>query len=253
MENSKFKTLSVSEIVNQNPGSIKIFEKFKIDYCCNGKLSFVEACQKAKVSEEFILEELKGLIAESHNTSIHALELPLDMLANYIVQNHHMYVKKATPQILFLANKVETAHGHRHPELAEIKRQFKILSDELEKHMYKEEIILFPTVINLAKHHNNLSVHHEKFTEGVGFRLMDLIEAMETEHESAGQCLRKMREASNEYSLPPEACNSYRLLYERLQEFEEDLHTHIHLENNILFPEALELEARLASDSACLL
>ncbi len=249
MENLELKSMSVSEIVNRYPGAVEVFEKFKIDYCCHSKLNFAKACQKANVDEVFIRKELKYAVAEIPATSTNAHEWPLDLLANYIVQNHHLYVRKAIPGIVVLANKVKIIHDRRHPELAEIKKQFGILKDELEKHMYNEETILFPSIINLVS--QNFGDHPDA-GRIIGFRLMDSIGLMEEEHESAGQCLTKIRMTSNGFIIPSDGCNSFRLLYQRLEEFEEDLHTHIHLENNILFPKALMLEAKLVGDLACL-
>ena len=248
MDKQRLKEISIAEIVNRNPGSVKIFERFKIDYCCNGKLNFEEACRRASVSEEEVLVQLNDIVSDTLMAPIRPQDWPLDFLANYIVQNHHTYVKKLIPEILFLSGKVSMAHGSRHPELSVIEQQFKVLSEDLEKHMYKEEVVLFPEVAMLVKQSSR-----KKKIEGIAFRLKYPVEVMESDHENAGQILAKIRELSADYALPPDACNSYSLLYSRLKEFEEDLHLHIHLENNILFPKTLELEARLVTDSACLI
>ena len=247
MNIQNLKTTAVSEIVNQNPGSVKVFEKFNIDYCCNGKLSFEEACRRANVSEESVKEALSGSVTDEHSVSIRVQDWPLDLLVNYIVKNHHVYIKKVTPEILFLLNKVATVHGANHPELHEIKHQFETLSAELETHMHKEEVILFPAVEDLVKDDNYLAPG-QKNRSRLGFKLIYPIGVMEQEHELAGECLSAIRKFSNDYTLPAEACNSYTLLYKRLKEFEADLHTHIHLENNVLFPKALELEKRLEGE-----
>ncbi len=250
MKNQSLKETSIAEIVSQNPGSIKVFEKFNIDYCCNGKLNFEEACRRANVGEESVMEELNAAaITDTLPGSIRPQSWSLGLLANYIVQNHHAYVKKVTPEIMFLLNKVCNAHGAKHPELFEIKQQFEVVSEELSTHMYKEEAILFPAIGDLTVQGNTYSSSEKK--NQLGFKLKYPIDTMEKEHEQAGQCLSKMSELSDDYSLPAGVCNSYKLLYKRLQEFEEDLHIHIHLENNILFPKAIELESRLEEAPAC--
>jgi regulator of cell morphogenesis and NO signaling len=248
MDNQLLNSISIREIVNKNPGSISVFEKFKIDYCCNGKFTFEEACQRAKVSKESVAKLLEETVSDNPLALIRAHLWPLDFLASFIVHNHHAYVKSVTPEILFLTGKVSKAHSARHPEVEAIKTQFEILSDELEKHMYKEEAILFPAVTGLVKRSNNLNFEFEQIADAE-FQLMYPIEVMEAEHVSAGKCLAKIRELSDDYTLPEDACNSFELLYQRLREFEDDLHTHIHLENNILFPKALELEASLLKNS----
>lgn len=246
MKNQSIKEVSIAEIVSQNPGSVKVFEKFNIDFCCNGKLKFEEACQRANVNEETVIQELNAATTDTLPGSIRPQNWSLGLLADYIVQNHHAYVKRMTPEIFFLLNKVCNAHGAKHPELHSIKQQFELVSEELEAHMYKEEAILFPAVAELEKG----SHIYSSSSQPVGFKLGYPIDVMEKEHEAAGQCLSKMRERSSGYSLPAGACNSFKLLYKRLEEFEADLHIHIHLENNILFPKAILLESKLEEASA---
>lgn len=238
------KTSSVADIVYHNPGAVKVFESFNIDYCCNGKMTFEEACQKAHANEEEVLSQLQKSISDTHVGAVRAQDWPLDLLAQYIIQNHHQYVRKVVPEILFLTDKVSFVHGDQHPELYEIEEQFELLSEELEKHMHKEEVLLFPAIIDLVRRSNS-PLHELRRKDPIGFKLEYPIEVMEKEHDTAGQCLTNIRQLSKHYTLPPTACNSYTLLYKRLKEFEEDLHTHIHLENNILFPKALKLEERM--------
>lgn len=245
MENQNLRVTSISEIINRNPGSIKVFEKFKIDYCCNGKLNFEEACRRANVNQENIIEQLNQGITDTQPVKIRVKDWPMELLANYIIANHHMYVKKITPEISFLTKKVMAVHGALHPELVGIHGQFEILSTELSQNMYKEEVILFSAVTKLMKLNDHLPPCYWEKIDEIGYALIHPIQVMKAEHEYASQCLIKMRELSGDYTLPPKACSSYTLLFKRLQEFEEDLRIHIHLENNILFPKILNLENQI--------
>lgn len=249
MKDQNIRVTSVSEIINRNPGSIRVFEKFKIDYCCNGKLNFEEACRRANVNQENIIEQLNQGITDTQPVKIRVKDWPMELLANYILANHHMYVKKVTPEISFLTKKVMAVHGALHPELVDIHTQFEILSAELSQNMYKEEVILFPAVTKLTKLNDHLPPCYREKIDEIGYALLHPIDVMKAEHEYASQCLIKLRELCGNYTLHPKACSSYTLLYKRLQEFEEDLLTHIHLENNILFPKIMALEKEVMANS----
>lgn len=233
---------TVSEMVNQFPGAIPVFEKFNIDFCCQGKLSFPEACQRAGVSEDEVLAALHQPVSAFH-ASLRAQDWSLDLLTNYIVQNHHQYTKRTLLELSALADKVCHKHGAHHPELAEIRDQVQTLNKDLQTHMYNEEHVLFPAILALVKESARLLPSHESIAKSMS-NLDPLLVTMETEHELAGHCLHRIRSASENFLIPPDACTAYSTLYQLLKEFEADLHLHIHLENNLLFPKTLSLQAR---------
>ncbi|MEJ2055813.1 MAG: hemerythrin domain-containing protein, partial [Calditrichaceae bacterium] len=167
-------------------------------------------------------------------------------LVDYILINHHGYLKRELPNINAHIDKIVSRHGSNHPELAELQHYFNELRTEIEQHLYKEEQILFPYV-------NQLLLAQENGQDTGGFHCGSIdqpISVMEMEHESAGEMLRKMRHAANDYKLPEDACNTYRLTFDQLQELEADMHQHIHLENNILFPKASRMEKQMAGEVA---
>lgn len=241
MNTDTLRSFTVSEIVNQLPRAIPVFEKLNIDYCCNAKLPFSEACQNANISEEEVLSALKGASASS--STIRPQDWSLDLLTSYIVQNHHQYAKRALLEIHSLINRVCAKHGTHHPELEEIRQQFMTLSQDLQTHMHNEEHVLFPSVDALVKESTRLLPATEYSIKSMS-NLTPVIVTMETEHELAGHCLHRIRAVSQNFALPSDACPSYIMLFGRLQEFEADLHVHIHLENNLLFPKTLALQAR---------
>lgn len=223
---------TVREIAAANPASARVFERLGIDYCCGGNLSLSMACARAKVSVETAARLLdEAAQAPDRHPGDHPT---LGALAAHIVETHHGFVREESPRILKLLAKVCGKHGEAHAELAQIQNLFTTLSEELSAHMLKEERILFPYVAAL---------------EGAGesggcFPTVEMpIAVMISEHENAGAILEKMRTLSGGYVPPDGACASYRALYDALAAFERDLHWHVHLENNILFPRAIALEA----------
>lgn len=230
-------TTTVGDMVRDNPRSAAVFKKYKIDYCCQGKKLFEEACAKAGVSPEVLKEEIDAQ-AKQPTAHLRVHDWPMEMLVDYIINNHHLYVKKAGGDIKGLVDKVARVHGNRHPELLIMRQYFYELMQELESHMLREEEILFPAIKKLAQNKESMV----KFDFG---SVDNPIRMMEVEHEDAGILLEAIRNHSGDYQLPKDACTSYRLLFNLLQEFEDDLHQHIHLENNILFPKAKKAEAQL--------
>jgi regulator of cell morphogenesis and NO signaling len=239
MNTHDIQSLSVAEIVNQNPGTIKVFEMYGIDYCCNGKQSFSQACERADVTTDEVMRALSKTLANTFPAAIRVQSWSGAFLADYIEQNHHSYVRQLIPEIEGLTNKVASVHGGSHSELRDIHNYFQELADELLAHMEKEENILFPAIRAWEK------------SGAAGINVQYPIQVMEHEHEAAGSLLKKIREATSQYKLPAEACNSYRLMFQRLQEFEADLHIHIHLENNILFPRAIQKMEEVAALGKC--
>lgn len=229
---------TVAELVSENYRTADIFKKNGIDFCCGGKVTVKEICQKKKLPFEDIkrdLELVHDIIEFDHDYN----SWQLDKLADYIIDNHHKYVIDNVPTITNYAEKVAKVHGTANPEVKQVYYLFRIVSDELLRHMCKEENILFPYIKNLVQVQR----------EGASFNpphfgtIQNPIQMMEAEHEMAGNYLVKIAEISNNYTPPLHACNTYRVLYAKLKEFTDDLHKHIHLENNILFPKAIAIEA----------
>lgn len=237
MHAEAYRTSRISDIVNRHPGAIRVFERFHIDFCCNGNLQLAEACQRANVKQEQVVEELMRSINETSNPNIRVQDWSLDLLANYITQNHHQYVRTKILDIRRLISSVSTKHAFQHPELHEMKRLFEALSRELEIHMDKEENVLFPAVTLLSM--------KSGATAWDDLEPLLATTSLEEDHELAGEYLKTIRLLSKNYTPPADACNSYKLLYKMLIHFEEDLHIHIHLENNLLFPKALQLQNHL--------
>ena len=230
--------VTIGEMVVEDYRKAEVFRKFGIDYCCGGKKPLEEACQKKGIDPQAVqreLDELDNKPADSHQDFDH---WPLDALAEYIVNKHHQYVTDALPMLHELAAKVARVHGDRHPELVEIARLFEAVAAELQMHMHKEERMLFPFVIKLAgARREGKSIPPPMFGS-----IQNPIQMMEAEHESAGGNMETIRHLSADYTPPVDACTSYRVLFAKLNEFEQDLHRHVHLENNILYPKAIALE-----------
>jgi len=232
MNIEELKDQKVSKIVAKNYRTAQVFSSHQIDFCCNGGVSLSEACSKKGVDLEKILHELNDALSEKDNLQYEKLEL--SELINHIVDHHHTYVKQTSPTLLAYLNKLCHVHGERHPELHEIKGLFEAMANQLEAHMKKEEHILFPfiTAMDAAKKDGfKLSLPHFGSIENP-------ISMMEEEHAAEGERLRKISTLSNHYQAPTDGCQTYKVAFAVLEEFEHDLHKHIHLENNILFPKA---------------
>jgi regulator of cell morphogenesis and NO signaling len=231
-------TKTVRELAVEVPNATRIFEKMGIDYCCGGQKSLEEACAGAKRP----LDEVVRALEQGTNGSAPAAEAhewnsaPLGELVDHIVDKHHAYVKSEVPRLQALIAKVVSVHGKNHPELSQVQVAFSELGNELSAHMMKEEQILFPYV-------KQMSAGNGCGPSCFG-TIQNPIRVMMMEHDGAGEKLREMRQATTSYTLPKDACFSYATLFSALLEFEADLHQHIHLENNILFPRAIELERR---------
>lgn len=219
----------------------QIFKKYGLDFCCGGKKTVKEACQEKGLDVTKIEQELQYADKLPSSRPLPYNDWSLDFLADYIVNTHHSYVEKTLPDIRAYSEKVKNVHGSRHPELIPIRQLVEAVYTELMSHMVKEERILFPYIKELAKAKDGkqpLQASHFGTVQNP-------INMMEMEHEAVGEDLAKIRELSNNFTLPDDACASYTLLYRMLDEFEQDLMLHVHLENNILFPKALEIEKKL--------
>jgi regulator of cell morphogenesis and NO signaling len=230
---------TVGELVTEKPARAKVFEKYTIDYCCGGRVPLAEACAERGVDVAGVVAELAAYEqCGGEEASIDWAKQPLPELAEHIVITHHMYLREALPRLAALVDKVAGVHGERHPELNQVREIFYALQHELLMHMQKEEVILFPMVTTMVQTCGLAASH----CGSVG----NPISVMEDEHAFAGQSLEELRRLTGDYQPPADACNSYRVLFDGLAELERDLHTHIHKENNILFPRAIALEAELA-------
>lgn len=233
-------TKTVRELAVENPAATRVFEKLGIDYCCGGKQSLEQACQKAQISIDQVLDSL-GMGEESDRAARNEREWgrePLGELVTHIKNTHHRYTREEIVRLTALLAKVCAVHGKNHPELFDIRTTFAGLSQELTTHMMKEEMVLFPYIERMEE----AVIQREPVLPAPFGTVKNPVAIMEHEHDSAGQALQAMRKASHEYVLPADACVSYQTLYKALAAFETDLHQHIHLENNILFPRAIEME-----------
>ena len=235
---------SVGEIAAELPNSIPVFEMFGIDYCCGGRKTLEQACSELHLSPLQVLEQLENATpapADANTADWQAASL--EQLAQHIVSKHHKYVRRELVRLEPLANKVRDKHAQKHHELVRITYVLAALRDELSMHMSKEEQILFPYIARLER----AAQSDQPASEAPFGRVANPIQVMLQEHDDAASLLRTLREITNQYKVPDDACPSYQVLYEGLQAFEQDLHHHIHLENNILFPRALVLEEQMES------
>jgi regulator of cell morphogenesis and NO signaling len=234
---------TVREIAIETPSTIRVFEKFGIDYCCGGRKSLEQACAELQLSSEQVMEKLAEASRQPvEEDTAQWQTAPLAGLVQHIVSKHHKYVRQELPRIEQLAGKVFTRHGQAHPELEKIRDAFLQLNNELSAHMMKEEQILFPYIARVE----HALQSRQPLPESCFGTVLNPIEVMVQEHDAAGALLAEIRSLSGNYTTPPEACPSYIALFTGLQEFERDLHQHIHLENNILFPRALDMEKTAA-------
>lgn len=231
---------TVAEVVTDNIKTADVFKKYGIDFCCGGGISIEKACSKYGVEYSILEYELNAVdqnISRSYNYDIWDLGFLIDHIENV----HHTYVEESIPIILQYAEKVAKVHGHHYKEVVEIYHLFIEISKELTSHMKKEELILFPYVKQLVR----LEQEGVKPSMPHFGTVNNPITMMENEHESAGDIFKTIAKLTNNYVAPKEACNTFLALYSKLQEFEQDLHQHIHLENNILFPKSIQLEQKL--------
>ena len=234
---------TVRDIALEQPQATRVFEKLKIDYCCGGDKTVGEACASAGVeiaSLERMLDESRQSDFEV-NVSIDFQKLTLRELINHILDKHHVYTKDEMLRLEPLMAKVISVHGGNHSELNEMGALFQQVCADLKPHMFKEEQILFPYVLEMER-----SVLENSPAPFAPFgTVKNPVRMMMLEHDTVGDLLRELRALSSNYVVPADSCISYQTLYQAMETFEQDLHQHIHLENNILFPRAVELETSL--------
>lgn len=229
---------TLGEIVAKDLRKAQVFKKYGLDFCCGGKKTVKQACAEKGIDLTKIEYELQQTDIKFDTRPLPYNDWSLDFLIDYIVNVHHSYVNKSLPEILTYATKVAQVHGNSHPELPAIHQLVKEINAELTAHLVNEEKVLFPYIKDMVASKKRTEILPPSSFSTV----QNPIHMMELEHETVGNNLGRIRALSNNYALPGDACASYSLLYRMLDEFEADLHTHIHLENNILFPKALAFE-----------
>jgi regulator of cell morphogenesis and NO signaling len=235
-------TKTVRDLALEVPGATRVFEKLKIDYCCGGGRSVNEACKAAGVRVDELTRMLEEAGAKQSDGERDFQAGPLADLIRHILDTHHVYTREESARIQALLDKVCSKHGERHPELLDVAALFRRLDADLQPHLFKEEQILFPYILRLEDAASRKSAPPFAPFGTVG----NPVRMMMFEHDTAGELLRGLRAAALDFRAPEDACTSFRTLYTALEDFEKDLHRHIHLENNVLFPRAVELEATLS-------
>ena len=231
-------TQTVREIALEQPSAIRVFEKFGIDYCCGGRKLLAEACAAGNLEIDAVIEALEAADRKPDLDVENWADKPLQSLSAHIANTHHAYVKRELPRLAELGQKVVHRHGSTKPELPVIADTLMQLGEELTQHLAKEEAILFPYIAGLEQ-----SVSHGTPKPQSCFgTVANPIAMMTQEHDAAGALIAEIRRLSGNFTTPVDACPTFHAFYDGLREFEQDLHQHIHLENNILFPRAIELE-----------
>lgn len=224
----------VAALVTEVPGAAQVFQRFGIDFCCGGKRTLGAACQAKGLDLAKLMAELElGATRSDQTTDAHWQTEPVAALIAHIVTRHHAYVRQQTQALLTWLDKVVQVHGERHPELARVRHSFSGMASEMAQHMAKEELLLFPAIVKMAS--------PEPPAAQTARAISEPIQAMMREHDHTGRDLAEVRKASGDFTPPPDACATYRALYQGLAAFEDDMRQHVHLENNILFPRALAL------------
>ncbi len=226
---------TLASLVTGNHKIVPILEKYNLDFCCRGKRSLQDACREKGLEPDSIVNELNAVLGDVDSKSMPFTEMSAEQLVNHILVRHHYYVKQAMPLIRMHLEKVAGKHGDNFPFMKEVLELFGIIQEEMTTHMQKEENVLFPRIremerLNLQK---SLTNRPESY-------LAAPISVMENEHEHAGDAMFRIRDLTNNYTIPEGACTTFRVCLSELKEFEDDLHEHVHLENNILFPKALQ-------------
>lgn len=234
-----FDNRTVGEIVSMNYHAAGVFREYGIDFCCGGGQSLADACAKKNVEVSTVADKLTQLPWQSASSGENYREWTPELLISYIEQTHHRFVRSKSEEIASYAHKVASVHGERHPENVEIFHKFVSLGRELMQHLEAEENTVFPLIKKIAQ-------IRESGQEAGKYLIDELrkqLDLMESDHEGAGNLIAEIRDLSNDFTPPAEACTTYRILYQNLAGFEEDLHKHVHLENNILFRKAESLLA----------
>ncbi len=232
----------IGQFVAEDFRTAAVFSSYGIDFCCKGERSVEEVCQKNNIEVDELLGKLHDVQSSTSQQSIDYKSWPLDLLAEYVEKKHHRYVEEKSPVLRQFLDKLSKVHGQKHPELLEITTLFIGCAKDMASHMKKEELILFPFIKRMVQaQKDGTSIESPQFAT-----VENPIALMKHDHEAEGDRFRKIVELTNNYTPPADACNTYKVTFAMLDEFEKDLHLHIHLENNILFPEAIKLEKTLS-------
>ncbi len=222
---------TIGEIVANDFRAAAIFKEAGIDFCCGGNKSLTDACREKGADESGLIQQLDALSQTPVTGAMNFKEWELGFLSDYIVNTHHKFVLKNLPELVFYTQKIADVHGAHHPELIEVASLFTKINEELLQHLKNEEEVLFPAIKEAEKHASQL----------VKSTIISEITRMQGEHEFAGGAMDKINVLTQNYLIPDDACNTYRVSLKLLEQFEDDLHIHVHLENNILYPKALKM------------
>lgn len=233
----------IGDLVAKDYRAATVFKNHGIDFCCQGNRSIDAACQDQDLNSDQIVEELKEANKEPNASGIDYNSWPLDLLADYIEKKHHRYVEAKVEEITPYIEKINRVHGERHPELAEVEALFKASAGELAMHMKKEELTFFPKIRKMVQNQEAGSIDKAQMEN-----LESAIDTFMKEHDNEGERFRTIESLTNGYTTPEDGCNTYRVTLAMLKEFEDDLHLHIHLENNILFPKSAAMAGQLANN-----
>lgn len=231
--------LTVGEYVANDFRTAALFSKYGIDFCCKGNRTIEEVCAKKNIDPTELEKEIQSVLETKNENAIDFKSWSPTLLIEYIIEKHHAYIEEKTPVLLQFLDKLGKVHGERHPELFEINALFKMSAGDLAQHMKKEELILFPFIQKMVKaQKENQPIQEPNF--GI---VENPIAMMKDEHTIEGERFDKIATLTDGFTPPEDACSTYKVTYQMLKEFEQDLHKHIHLENNILFPKAIQLQA----------
>ncbi len=226
---------TLASMVTGNHQVVPVLEKYNIDFCCKGKRTLAQACAEKGIKIESITEELKTLTNAADRQQMPFTEMSAEQLIGFILTHHHFYVKQSMPTIIAHLNKVATKHGEKFPYMKEVFELFTIIMREMTHHMQKEETVLFPRIKEVENLYNSGNA-----SEILPGYIKTPVDAMEADHTEAGDILYRIRKLTNNYTPPQDACTTFKVTLAELKEFEQDLHKHVHLENNILFPKAIQ-------------
>jgi regulator of cell morphogenesis and NO signaling len=227
---------TLASIVTNNHSTVPVLEQYHLDFCCKGKRTLAAACEEKGLSVEDIAAALQKATAPTGSQIMPFTQMTAEQLIGYILVHHHFYVKQSMPTIIGHLNKVAAKHGDTNPYMITVLNIFKEIQEEMTAHMQKEELVLFPRIKELEVLHNK--AQQSNLEESY---ISAPIQAMESEHDHAGDLLYKIRELTSNYTPPADACTTFIVCLAELKEFEEDLHRHVHLENNLLFPLAKKM------------
>lgn len=232
----------IGEVVANDYRTATVFKNHSIDFCCNGNRSIDEACKSENIDSQQLINELNEVLNDTSEKAVGFNHWPLDLLADYIEKTHHRYCERKINEIKPYLEKITKAHGEQHPELIEINELFKETAGKMSVHMKKEELILFPFIRKMTK----VKSTGEALTTPKFGSVESPIDIMRDDHNEEGERFQRIRTLSQNYTVPEDGCATYKVTFAMLNEFEDDLHQHIHLENNILFPKSIALEKELA-------